>query len=132
MLKQAWTEGVRPVLVLNKLDRLICETQMSPTEAYQHIARILEEVNVIVSSLFTAELLAAEQSDDVSAVPTAKHETAKAMDGDTKFKSWAIDLDERKESSLFFSPAKGNVVFTSAIDGWAFEYVPLAQVQLHL
>lgn len=44
VLRQAWEEGVRPVLVLNKLDRLVTELQLSPLEAYQHIIRILEQV----------------------------------------------------------------------------------------
>lgn len=31
-----------------------------------------------------------------------------------------LDFDEDAESSVFFSPARGNVVFASARDGWAF------------
>ena len=30
VLQQAWREGIRPVLVLNKLDRLIVELKLNP------------------------------------------------------------------------------------------------------
>jgi len=35
------------------------------------------------------------------------------------FDAWAIDVDERVEAQLFFDPGRGNVVFASAVDGWA-------------
>jgi ribosome assembly protein 1 len=44
VLRQAWTEGIRPVLVLNKLDRLIAEVKMSPLEAHLHLMQLLEKV----------------------------------------------------------------------------------------
>ena len=33
---------------------------------------------------------------------------------------WSSGLDEVDDSSLYFSPELGNVVFASAIDGWGF------------
>jgi ribosome assembly protein 1 len=30
VLRVAWAEGVRPTLVINKMDRLICELRLSP------------------------------------------------------------------------------------------------------
>lgn len=56
VLKTAWDEGVRPVLVLNKIDRLITELQFSPQDAYSHLCRIIEQVcathtvNIVVIS----------------------------------------------------------------------------------
>ena len=44
MLEQAWVEGIRPCLVLNKIDRLITELAKSPMEAYEHIKHVLEQV----------------------------------------------------------------------------------------
>lgn len=44
-LKQAWIENIQPVLVLNKMDRLITEVQLSPLDAYIHLTQILEQVN---------------------------------------------------------------------------------------
>jgi hypothetical protein len=37
-------QGVRPLLVLNKVDRLITELRQTPAEAYAHLCRILEQV----------------------------------------------------------------------------------------
>lgn len=35
------------------------------------------------------------------------------------FDAYAVDVDERAEAALHFDPARGNVVFASAYDGWA-------------
>lgn len=105
------------MLVLNKLDRLITEVQLSPEEAYEHLQRILEQVNVIASALFTADLMAAAGGDTKAA--DAASETSKPGAAGV-YDDWKFDLDERKEASIFFEPSKGNVVFASAMDGWAF------------
>lgn len=34
---QAWGEDVKPVLILNKVDRLISELKLSPLEAYERM-----------------------------------------------------------------------------------------------
>ena len=36
------------------------------------------------------------------------------------FDASGIEVDERTEAALLFDPAKGNVIFASAVDGWAF------------
>ena len=46
VLRQAWLENIRPVLVLNKIDRLIVEKKMSPKDAYYLIAQVLEQVRM--------------------------------------------------------------------------------------
>lgn len=33
---------------------------------------------------------------------------------------WSVGLEEVDDSSLYFSPELGNVVFASALDGWGF------------
>jgi len=50
VLYQAWLEGVKPCLVLNKLDRLITEVKLTPYEAYLHCVHIIEHVNAMVST----------------------------------------------------------------------------------
>ena len=47
VLKQAWQERVTPILVLNKIDRLVAELQLTPEDAWMHIKNILEELNAI-------------------------------------------------------------------------------------
>lgn len=49
VLRQALAERVRPVMMLNKVDRVIIELQLSPEEAYQSFARTVENLNVLVS-----------------------------------------------------------------------------------
>jgi len=33
---------------------------------------------------------------------------------------WSSGLEEVDDSNLYFSPEQGNVIFTSATDGWGF------------
>jgi len=58
VLRQAWLENIRPVLVLNKIDRLITEWKMTPSEAHLHLQRTLEQVNAITGELFTSDVFA--------------------------------------------------------------------------
>lgn len=44
MLRQAWLENITPVLVINKVDRLIMELKLTTQEAYGHLQKILEQV----------------------------------------------------------------------------------------
>lgn len=44
VLQQAWLEGIKPCLVINKIDRLITELQYTPTEAYYRLQHVLEQV----------------------------------------------------------------------------------------
>ncbi|XP_023178615.2 elongation factor-like GTPase 1 [Drosophila hydei] len=99
-LKQIYEEQLKPVLLLNKLDRLILEKQMTPLDAYFHLTQVLEQVNAVLGSIFASDVLAKEDMTD-----TNNYESA---------------LENVDDSELYFSPAAGNVVFCSAYDGWAF------------
>lgn len=44
MLRQAWTERVKCVLVLNKLDRAILELKWDVVEAYRRIRNVIDQV----------------------------------------------------------------------------------------
>ena len=44
VLQQAWDQGMKPILVLNKLDRLIFEMKLDARGAYVHINQVLEQV----------------------------------------------------------------------------------------
>ncbi|XP_017956107.2 elongation factor-like GTPase 1 [Drosophila navojoa] len=99
-LKQIYEEQLKPVLLLNKLDRLIMEKQMTPLDAYFHLTQVLEQVNAVLGSIFASDVLAKEDLTDKD-----NYESA---------------LENVDDSELYFSPAAGNVVFCSAYDGWAF------------
>lgn len=34
--------------------------------------------------------------------------------------NWSAGLEETDDSNIYFSPELGNVIFTSALDGWGF------------
>ncbi|XP_054286196.1 elongation factor-like GTPase 1 isoform X2 [Macrosteles quadrilineatus] len=104
-LKQAWLENIQPVLVLNKLDRLILEVKLSPLDAYVHLTQVLEQVNAVTASLFTTEVMNRSES-----VPSS---------GD-QLQDWSDGLETADDSQLYFCPDQGNVVFASAADGWGF------------
>ena len=50
VLRQAIAERIRPVLFMNKLDLAILTLQMQSEDMYQTFQRIIENVNVIVST----------------------------------------------------------------------------------
>ena len=104
VLKQAWTENVKPVLVLNKIDRLIVELKLTTVEAYQHLLKIVEQANVVMHTFRT--------------------EHGALSDGDTsKSQLHTIDSLLSSRDAPFFDPVNGSVIFASAVDGWAFRLV---------
>ncbi len=50
VLRQSLTERVKPVVVINKVDRALLELQVSKEDLYQSFCRTIESVNVIIST----------------------------------------------------------------------------------
>ncbi|KAG1749769.1 P-loop containing nucleoside triphosphate hydrolase protein [Suillus paluster] len=50
VLRQALTERIKPVVIINKVDRALLELQVSKEDLYQSFQRTIETVNVIVST----------------------------------------------------------------------------------
>ncbi|KAJ0406923.1 hypothetical protein P43SY_001774 [Pythium insidiosum] len=50
VLRQAISERVKPVLMVNKVDRALLELQLEPEDCYQSFARAIESVNVIIAT----------------------------------------------------------------------------------
>ncbi|KAL7717789.1 Elongation factor-like 1 [Entamoeba marina] len=88
VLRQAASEGLEMVLVINKIDRLIFEKDFSIEEATEYLERLLTSVNSVV----------------------------------------AIITGNKEDQDDYFSPAVGNVVFCSAIDGWGFDVSSIATI----
>lgn len=61
LLRHAWSEHLTPLLVLNKLDRLILELKLTPQEIYKHVSQILERVNAIAGQYFTSRMMELDQ-----------------------------------------------------------------------
>ena len=50
VLKQSMQERIKPVLVINKVDRAILELQLDGEAIYQNFTRVIQEVDIIVKS----------------------------------------------------------------------------------
>nr|XP_032803410.1 elongation factor-like GTPase 1 [Petromyzon marinus] len=125
VLRQAWLENIHPCLVINKIDRLITELKLTPTEAHIQLQKILEQVNAVTGSLFISKVLE-ESAEKVSSGPV---EATLANEGkaDPLF-DWSAGFEEADDSSLYFSPDQGNVVFACALDGWGFSIEHFARL----
>ncbi|KAK5089400.1 Cytoplasmic GTPase/eEF2-like protein (ribosomal biogenesis) [Exophiala xenobiotica] len=120
VLRQVWIEKLKPLLVINKIDRLVTELKMSPAEAYSHLERVLEGVNAVIGGFFAGErmeedLLWREQLDQRKAKKSSSAETDGAVDAELE-----QQFEERDDENIYFAPERNNVIFASAIDGWAF------------
>ena len=76
------------------------------------------QVNAITATLFTTDVL--EKSSARVAPEKTSNEKTLTNDTAVSIDEWSSGLEETDDSLLYFSPDLGNVVFTSAIDGWGF------------
>lgn len=56
VLRQALTERIKPVLIINKVDRALLELQLEPEDMYQTFNKAIENVNVIIATYEDARL----------------------------------------------------------------------------
>ncbi|CAG8577660.1 17751_t:CDS:2 [Funneliformis caledonium] len=56
VLRQALTERIKPVVIINKVDRALLELQLTKEDLYTSFQRTIESVNVIVSTYFDQSL----------------------------------------------------------------------------
>lgn len=128
VLRRAWIDRLRPLLVINKMDRLITELQLTPLEAYHHIARLIEQVNAVMGSFFASERM----EDDLRWREAREKRLAEraeaAANGDLTDDAPEEEFEEREDEDIYFSPERGNVLFASAIDGWAFRLGKFARL----
>ncbi|CAR29287.1 ZYRO0G05148p [Zygosaccharomyces rouxii] len=110
VLRQCWTEKLKPILVLNKIDRLIVELQFTPQEAYVHLSKLIEQVNSVIGSFFAGE----RQLDDYS------YREQLEQNSDAQYV-------EKDDSDIYFDPANNNIIFASATDGWGFSISQMAK-----
>ncbi|CAI4219117.1 unnamed protein product [Parascedosporium putredinis] len=115
---QVWIEKLKPLLVFNKMDRLVAELQMTPEEAYQHLSRLLEQVNAVLGSFFQGDRMVEDLNwrENVEKRVAAKEAQTTAQTNDPLESQY----EEADDEDLYFAPEKNNVIFSSAIDGWAF------------
>jgi ribosome assembly protein 1 len=132
VLRQTWIEKLKPLLVINKMDRLVTELKMSPAEAYTHLSKLLEQVNAVMGSFYQGERMeddlrwrekmeerlnaAAAAADKTDSRSSSMLETGDSIDTT----STPAEYEEKDDEDIYFAPEKNNVIFGSAIDGWAF------------
>jgi len=127
VLRQTWVEKLKPLLVINKMDRLVTELKMSPAEAYTHLTKLLEQVNAVMGSFYQGERM----EDDLRWREKMEEKLNAARDRSISapvlHNADAIDTanipaeyEEMDDQDIYFAPEKNNVIFSSATDGWAF------------
>ncbi|TFK48670.1 P-loop containing nucleoside triphosphate hydrolase protein [Heliocybe sulcata] len=129
VLRQAWLDRLKPVLVINKLDRLITELRLAPVEAYHHLSQLIEQVNAVMGGFFASERM----DDDLRwhqerERRLASKKEANAEEADALVNEQDEAFQEKDDEDIYFAPERGNVIFASAIDGWGFRVGKFAQV----
>lgn len=129
VLRQTWTEKLKPLLVINKMDRLITELKMSPGEAYTHLSKLLEQVNAVMGSFYQGERMEDDlrwrekMEERLNAAAAEKEANVNSLleNGDSiDTTNTPAEYEEEDDADIYFAPENNNVIFGSAIDGWAF------------
>jgi ribosome assembly protein 1 len=107
ILQQAFNENLKPILFLNKIDRLILERNMNTIDAEEHLRRVVEQVNAVMGNIFASSVFQAE---------------------DTSKENQESALESADDSTFYFNPPSGNVIFGSAQDGWGFSLRVFAEM----
>ncbi|RVX66915.1 hypothetical protein B0A52_09039 [Exophiala mesophila] len=131
VLRQVWLEKLKPLLVINKIDRLITELKMTPAEAYSHLERVLEGVNAVIGGFFQGERMEEDLQwrERVDQKRAAREQQKQdALDDNVSDTDLEQQFEERDDEDLYFAPEKNNVIFASAIDGWAFTVRQFASI----
>lgn len=84
VLRQALAERVKPVLVINKFDRLIIELKLEPEEAYVKIAKMIADVNNIIADY---------QSDENKWLDTELSPNNGTVVFTSAYRNWGFDID---------------------------------------
>lgn len=105
VLRQALSERIKPVLIINKMDRAILEQKLAPDELYKRLRKIIDDVNYLIS-----------------VYSTVRHDDEQVDDVDAALSTPCVD---RFECSVL-DPSMGNVAFAAGKDGWAFTLTQFA------
>lgn len=130
VLRQAWIDRLRPILVINKLDRLVTELRQTPMEAYHHLSQLIEQANAVMGSFFASERMEDDlrwREERERRIANKKDTVAEKADAIVN-DEMVDDFQEKDDEDIYFAPEKGNVVFASALGGWGFRVVKFAQI----
>jgi small GTP-binding protein domain len=118
ILREAYSQRLVPILVLNKIDRLCTDLGLTVNEAYVRIRNVVESINAAASSMI--------RSARAQALDYYSQDNGDILSFEKKWEGYdclgissgnANGLEEDLELIWNFDPVKGNVVFTSALYG---------------
>jgi elongation factor 2 len=120
VLRQALKEGVRPVLFINKVDRLINELRVDETEMQIRLGKVIDKVNKLIKGMNEEAYKAGWKLD--------------ALDGTVAFGSalynWAVSVPFMKKSGVSFKDVYDKC--TSGDMKWLAKNSPLHAVVLDM
>ncbi|MBI2129235.1 GTP-binding protein [Candidatus Woesearchaeota archaeon] len=123
VIKQALRERVKPLLFINKVDRLIKELQFTPEQMQERFMKIFKDFNVLIDEIAEPELKKKFQVD--------------IMDGSVAFGSardnWAMSVPFMKKKNIGFK----DILKIYELSGeerkkWVWENAPLHEVVLDM
>ncbi|MFH1750139.1 MAG: elongation factor EF-2 [Candidatus Micrarchaeota archaeon] len=120
VLRQALKEKVKPVLFINKIDRLINELKLDAVQMQQRFLKIITGINKLITT-FGSEEFKSEWQIDV-----AKGNVAFG----TAFNKWAISGKQMKKSGMTFKD-----IYQACVDGRHAELqekIPLGPVMMDM
>jgi len=123
VLKQALRERVKPVLFINKVDRLIKELKVTPQQMQEKFAKVIAEFNNLILQIAEPEL--------------AEKWRVNVEDGSVAFGSarenWALSVPFMKKRNISFSDIiKIYDMEESARKDWVWKNAPLHEVVLDM
>ena len=133
VLRQAHEERLGMCLVVNKVDRLVRELGMDASAAAQRLESVVAHANLVVSGFRSEDamteadafLAGAEAAEAAEAAAAEAAANGDEDDGKEQGEN-NEEEEEEEEQQDAFDPARGNVAFASAQDGWAFTTSELA------
>jgi ribosome assembly protein 1 len=136
VLRQCWIDHLRPLLVINKMDRLITELKLTPLEGYVHLMRLIEQVNAVMGGFYAGERMEDDlrwrEERERRLEKRREKEGLEEGNGEGEGGDGGVDgqgeYEEKEDEDLYFAPERGNVLFASAIDGWAFRLGKFARL----
>jgi elongation factor 2 len=124
VLRQALRERVKPVLFINKVDRLIKELKLQPEEMQKRFARIIQEFNLLIEQIAEPELRELWKAD--------------VNEGSVAFGSaaenWALSVPFMKKKGVSFKDIYSlyNDMDEEERKKWIWKNAPLYEVVLDI
>ena len=123
VIKQAIRERVRPVLFINKVDRLIKELKLTPEGIQQRFLKIIQDFNILISQIAEPEFRKSWQVD----VNNGSVAFGSARD------NWALSIPFMKKKNVSFKDILG-LYDMEEIERkeWCWKNAPLFEVLLDM